>query len=378
MIRCQSFAVADAMLDTLANVPLDFTAKQLNVAAHDLCLDSDMLVVPWESDGLTLFGEVLRGYVSRSVQADPLVRPRLCSISKKDWNDMLKEPDSMFLLWTRVMFGDLSGKCKRFGCNASLLVYAVAFDVTFKVFNNQMNEPNVIEPSHAFRAFAKDDRFGTPREVVLVNTLDSKWMSTRRQSTNIDIDPRVAGFLDQLGSRVREQVRATSTGLHVDRYAPCWSLSAGSLQSLWVGESSLQHSVTPEQSRYTAGRMRRFLQQLGTPAAGEAVELVFHGTDSREAGLSIASSCLARHKMGKHMNKFGPGYYYSTEALYSHDYSTSWAKPRSTRSFIVVFLFLKSRDAKQRAKNGDQPPDYFRVSDRESSSVPVAYIELIG
>ena len=52
-------------------------------------------------------------------------------------------------------------------------------------------------------------------------------------------------------------------------------------------------------------------------------------------------------------------------------------RPSDGRSYIVVFLFVTSRDEKKPAADGEQPPDFFRVSQKESSAVPVAYIELL-
>ena len=385
MIRCQSFAAADAFQTALADVPVDFSIVQLNAAANAICLDSKLLDTPWQSshDGMESFGQVLMREVRRSVQDDPLTRPRTCSkVTKEEWAALLKDDGGTFTLWRRIMFGDLSQCCKRFGCNASLRVYAVAYDVKFKVFSDQMNEryprePCVIEPSHEFRIFAPDGRFGPTREVELVNTLDKKWTSTRRMSTNIPSG--VAHFLDQLGRRVSEQVRTTSKGrrLRVDKYAPCWSLSADQPKSLWVGDTSLQ--MPPVGAKPPAYLLNKFLAELSKQSEDgiedEVVDLVFHGTTSREAMLNIATNHLSVHYRGDNGQKFGPGNYYSTEVWYSHDYS---ANPNQDgRSYIVVFLFLRDCDTKRRSADGVQPPSYFRVSEKESVALPVAYIELM-
>ena len=189
MIRCQSFAAADA-LAFHAHFPSDFGADQLNSAANETCLDIELLNNPWENlqstGDITTFGDFLRKEVLQSCRLHPLQRPRRCKINQDEWDTLLQDSDGMFTLWRRVMFGDLWRPCKRYGCNASLLVYAVACDVTFKVFNDQMNagyasEPFKIEPSPVFRGCAS--RIGPTSEVVLVNTQDGKWMSTRRVST---------------------------------------------------------------------------------------------------------------------------------------------------------------------------------------------------
>lgn len=384
MIRCQSFAVADAFQTALADVPFDFAAEHLNEAANAICLNDDLLNTPWQIDSAEThtFGYVLRQEVLRSCATHPLVGPR--RISEEEWNALLGAPDGMFTLWRRIQFGDLSQNCRRYGCNASLHVYAVAYDVTFKIFSDQMKEtyprePFVIEPSHEFRVLA--GRFGPTREIELVNTLDRKWCSTRRVSTNIP--SRIAHFLDQLGSRVRAQVQTTSRHfrLRVDRYAPCWSLSADLPKSLWVGDAEILQSLQMPHvgAKPPAYRLNRFLNALSKQSKDgiedEVVELVFHGTKSREAMLNIATNHLSAVKRGRNGQIYGRGNYYSAEAWYSHDYSA--AQNRDGRSYIVVFLFLRSHDTKQRSDHGVEPPSYFRVSEKESVALPVAYIELV-
>ena len=172
-------------------------------------------------------------------------------------------------------------------------------------------------------------------------------------AASVDVDQHrrrdlgVADLLDQLGCRVREQVvQATSSilRLRVDRYAPCWSLSADQPKSLWVSESPPATSCRPP-----ATRLDKFLAELRKQGVDEVVDLVFHGTGTREAMLNIASKHLSVHSRGGHGQDFGEGDYYSTDVLKSHEHSVV-SQTDGSRAYIVVFLFLSSCDKKAESR----------------------------